>query len=67
VADAGGSLTMPGPLEETSEEEGWRASVDANLTATFLTIRSFLPGVKRRKSGNIMTISSAAARRAYPQ
>ena len=62
VANAGASLTMPGPLEGITEE-GWRASVDANLTATFLTLKSFLPGMKERKSGNIITISSAAARR----
>jgi 3-oxoacyl-[acyl-carrier protein] reductase len=37
VANAGGSFAPPGPLEETTEE-GWRASVDGNLTATFLTI-----------------------------
>jgi 3-oxoacyl-[acyl-carrier protein] reductase len=33
VANAGGSLTRPGPFEELSED-GWRASVDGNLTAT---------------------------------
>jgi len=66
VANAGASLTPPGPLEEIPEE-GWRASIDGNLTATFLTIKSFLPGMKRRRSGNIITISSAAARRPYPQ
>ena len=33
----------PGPLEEISEAD-WRAAVDANLTATFLTLKSFLPG-----------------------
>jgi 3-oxoacyl-[acyl-carrier protein] reductase len=65
VANAGGSFTTPGPLEATSEE-GWRASVDGNLTATFLTIKSFLPGMKQRKAGNIITISSAAARRPHP-
>lgn len=64
VSNAGGSPTRPGPLEEISEE-GWRASVDANLTATFLTIKSILPGMKERKSGNIVTLSSAAARRAH--
>ncbi len=62
VANAGASLTMPGPLEGITEE-GWRASVDANLTATFLTLKSFLPGMKERKTGNIITISTAAARR----
>ncbi|PYO98847.1 MAG: short-chain dehydrogenase [Gemmatimonadetes bacterium] len=66
VANAGGSFTKPGPLEETSEE-GWQASVDGNLTATFLTIKSILPGMKQRKAGNIITMSSAAARRPHPQ
>ena len=61
VANAGGSYTMPGPLEEISEQ-GWHASVDGNLTATFLTIKSILPGMKERKVGSIITISSAAGR-----
>jgi 3-oxoacyl-[acyl-carrier protein] reductase len=66
VANAGGSPIRPAPLEEVSEE-GWRASVDANLTATFLTIKSFLPGMKERKAGVIITMSSAAARRPHPR
>jgi 3-oxoacyl-[acyl-carrier protein] reductase len=66
VANAGGSFTPPGPLEETSEE-GWRASVDGNLTATFLTIKSSLPGMKGRRRGSIITISSAARRRPHPR
>lgn len=65
VANAGASLTMPGPVEQISEE-GWHASVDANLTATFLTIKSILPGMKERQAGNIITFSSAAARRPHP-
>ena len=47
VANAGGSPSRPGPIEEISEE-AWRASVDANLTATFLTIKCFLTGMKER-------------------
>jgi 3-oxoacyl-[acyl-carrier protein] reductase len=66
VANAGGSFTQPGPIEDTSEE-GWRASVDGNLTATFLTIKSVLPGMKERKTGNIITMSSAAGRRPHPR
>lgn len=63
VANAGANLTPPRvPFEEIAEE-GWRASLDANLTATVLTIKSFLPGMKRRGAGNIVTMSSAAARR----
>ncbi len=66
VANAGGNPVPPGPLEDVSEE-GFRAAVDANLTATFLTIKSFLPGMKERKAGNITTVSSAAGRRANPR
>jgi 3-oxoacyl-[acyl-carrier protein] reductase len=65
VANAGGSFTKPGPLEEIGED-GWRESLDNNLTATFLTIKSILPGMKARKTGNIITMSSAAARRPHP-
>jgi 3-oxoacyl-[acyl-carrier protein] reductase len=66
VTNAGGNPVPPGPLEEISEE-GWHASVDANLTATFLTIKSVLPGMKMRRGGNIITMSSAAARRPHPR
>lgn len=62
VANAGGNPVRPGPVEQVSED-GWRATVDANLTATFLTVKSFLPGMKERGAGSIITISSAAARR----
>ena len=66
VANAGGSFTKPGLIEETSEE-GWHSSVEGNLTATFLTIKSILPGMKQRKSGSIVTMSSAAGRKPHPQ
>jgi 3-oxoacyl-[acyl-carrier protein] reductase len=62
VANAGGSLTPPAPLEDIPEP-GWRATVDANLLATFLTLKSFLPGMKARRRGSIITIASAAGRR----
>jgi 3-oxoacyl-[acyl-carrier protein] reductase len=65
VANAGGSPVRPGPVEEISEAD-WHSSVDANLTATFLTIKSFLPGMKQRGHGSIITMSSAAARRPHP-
>ena len=66
VANAGGSFTPPGPLEDMTEN-GWRASVEGNLTATFLTIKSVLPGMKARKAGTILTMSSSAARRPNPR
>lgn len=65
VVNAGGTLTAPGLALEDTTEEGWRASVDTNLTATFLTIKSVLPGMKQRRSGVIITMSSAAARRPH--
>ncbi len=62
VANAGGSSVPPGPLEDITEE-AWRASLDANLTATFLTVKAFLPDMKRRGRRVVITMSSAAARR----
>ncbi len=66
VANAGTSFTRPAPLEEIPED-GWHASVEGNLTATYLTLKSFLPGMKERRTGNIITITTAAARRADPR
>jgi 3-oxoacyl-[acyl-carrier protein] reductase len=65
VANAGGNVERPGPIESISVD-GWRRALDVNLTGTFITIRSFLPGMKERKRGSIITISSAAARRPSP-
>jgi 3-oxoacyl-[acyl-carrier protein] reductase len=66
VANAGGSHSPPCAVEDI-EEAAWHASVDGNLTATFLTLKSFLPGMKARRAGNIITMSSAAARRPHPR
>jgi 3-oxoacyl-[acyl-carrier protein] reductase len=62
VANAGGNPVRPGPVEEITEA-GWRESVDANLTATFLTVKAFLPGMRQQGRGTIITMSSAASRR----
>jgi len=66
VANAGGSRTRPNLPVEEIPEDGWHASIDGNLTATFLTLKCVLPGMKERRRGNIITISSAAARRPHP-
>lgn len=63
VANAGGRFVEPGPLEEISESD-WHAAINGNLTSAFLTIKTFLPSMKQRKYGHIVTISSAAARKA---
>jgi 3-oxoacyl-[acyl-carrier protein] reductase len=65
VANAGGSFTPPAPLEDIPEA-GWRATVDGNLLGTFLTLKSFLPGMKERRRGSIITVSSTAGRRPHP-
>lgn len=62
VANAGGSPIPPCPLDEITDD-GWRVSIDANLTGTFLTIKAFLPDMKRQRRGAIVTVSSAAAHR----
>jgi 3-oxoacyl-[acyl-carrier protein] reductase len=61
AAFAGGGRARPGPLAQTTEEE-WHSTVDANLTATFLTLKSFLPGMIERRGGSIVTMASSAAR-----
>jgi 3-oxoacyl-[acyl-carrier protein] reductase len=61
AAFAGGGRARPGPVEQITEEE-WRSTVDANLTATFLTLKSFLPGMIERGGGSIVTMASSAAR-----
>jgi 3-oxoacyl-[acyl-carrier protein] reductase len=66
VANAGGNLTPPAQVEDIPVD-GWRATVDGNLTATFLTLKGFLPGMKERRRGCVITIGSAAGRRANPR
>jgi 3-oxoacyl-[acyl-carrier protein] reductase len=61
AAFAGGGRARPGPLAQTTEEE-WHSTVDANLTATFLTLKSFLPGMIECGEGSIITMASSAAR-----
>jgi 3-oxoacyl-[acyl-carrier protein] reductase len=43
-------------------EEQWRSVIDSDLTATFLTVRSFLPGMIECGRGSIVTMASSAAR-----
>ena len=66
VANAGGSFTPPAALEDIPEE-GWHASINGNLDTTFLTLKSFLPGMKERGRGAIITIASSAGRVPHAQ
>jgi 3-oxoacyl-[acyl-carrier protein] reductase len=60
IAFAGGFGTFA-RVQETTEAE-WRAVIDSNLTATFLTVRAFLPGMLERRRGAIVTMASNAGR-----
>ena len=51
----------PGPTAQITEEE-WRSAIDGNLTATFLTLKSFLPTMIEHRSGSIVTMASSAGR-----
>ena len=60
IAFAGGGR-QPQPVSEISEAE-WRDDIERNLTATFLTVKTFLPGMLERRTGSIVTMASSAAR-----
>jgi 3-oxoacyl-[acyl-carrier protein] reductase len=60
VAFAGGG-GEPTPFTQVSEEK-WRAVVDENLTATFLTIKTFAAAMIERHRGTIVTMASSAGR-----
>ncbi len=66
IANAGGNIVPPGPIESLTAEQ-WRATIDKNLTLTFLTIAAALPGMRKRRRGSIVTIASAASRRPTAQ
>jgi 3-oxoacyl-[acyl-carrier protein] reductase len=49
------------PVQDITEDE-WHTVLDQNLTATFLAIKAFLPGMVDRGRGTIVTMASNAAR-----
>ncbi len=62
VNNAGGVCGQTGrPLEEVSDED-WQAVVQANLTSTFVCTRQAVTGMKKRRYGRIVNISSGAGR-----
>ncbi len=64
IANSGGGGPPPQPLQDV-EETVWRATLEGNLTASFLTLKCFVPGMRERRRGTIVTIASAAARKVY--
>jgi 3-oxoacyl-[acyl-carrier protein] reductase len=63
VNNAGGVCGQAGkPLEEVSDQD-WQDVVGANLTTSFLCKRAVTAGMKERRWGRIVNISSAAGLR----
>jgi 3-oxoacyl-[acyl-carrier protein] reductase len=56
-----GGFAARTPVQEISEGE-WSSIIESNLTSTFLTVKSFLPGMIERQGGTVVTMSSNAGR-----
>jgi 3-oxoacyl-[acyl-carrier protein] reductase len=54
-----------GPIAEQSPEE-WRRVIEVNVLGVFHATRAALPAIRRRGGGQIIAISSGAARQGYP-
>ncbi len=61
VAFAGGGTSRPAPIEKVTERD-WRSSLDHNVTATFLTLRTFAPDLRKGGRGAAVTMASTAGR-----
>ena len=53
------------PLEDLTPDQ-FQATIETNLMGAFLLIRALLPAMKRRGSGWIVPLLSAAARQGFP-
>jgi 3-oxoacyl-[acyl-carrier protein] reductase len=60
LAFAGGD-GRPEPITQLDASR-WRAVIDSNLTATYITVRTFALGMVERLRGSIVTMSSTAGR-----
>ena len=54
-----------GPIAEQSPEE-WRRVIEVNVMGVFKATRAALPAIRRRGGGQVIAISSGAARTGYP-
>lgn len=65
MAFAGGGTARPAPVQDTAEAD-WHSGIDHNLTASFLTVKAFLPDMREQGGGAIVTMASTAGRQASP-
>jgi 3-oxoacyl-[acyl-carrier protein] reductase len=61
LAPFAGGFESYTPVHEIGGDE-WRAVIEVNLTATFLTVRAFVAGMIERRNGAIVTMASNAGR-----
>ncbi len=64
VANAGITTTIAAAHHMTAEQ--WQRDLDVNLTGAFRTIQACLPGMRERRHGRIVVISSVAATGGLP-
>src|SRR5256712_12635621 len=64
VANAAITTTIAPAHRMTAEQ--WQRDVDVNLTGAFRTVQACLSGMRERRFGRIIVISSAAARSGLP-
>jgi NAD(P)-dependent dehydrogenase (short-subunit alcohol dehydrogenase family) len=64
VANAGITTTIA-PAHRMTDEQ-WRRDVDVNLTGAFRTVRACIGGMRARRCGRVVVVSSVAALRGLP-
>jgi NADP-dependent 3-hydroxy acid dehydrogenase YdfG len=52
---------------EATRPADFRAALDVNLVAPFLLVRAFLPAMRERRRGHVVTIGSIADHAAFPE
>jgi NADP-dependent 3-hydroxy acid dehydrogenase YdfG len=64
VVNNAGIFTIGAAHKMTVDD--FRRTLDVNLVAPFALVRAFLPGMRARKSGHLVTIGSVADRNIFP-
>jgi NAD(P)-dependent dehydrogenase (short-subunit alcohol dehydrogenase family) len=59
-----GIIGPTAPVEDVQRED-WDEVLAVNLTGAFLCAKAFLPGMKARRSGKVVNVSSIAGKMAY--
>jgi NAD(P)-dependent dehydrogenase (short-subunit alcohol dehydrogenase family) len=59
-------IAGPGGRVEDLDPDGWRRTLDVNITGMFLVTRRVIPHLTAQRSGSIVNISSTAGRFGFP-